>query len=925
MSAVDPENALHSRTGGTGVPPVSSGPEVTHRRDACATQGVAPLPTDPFPPGTPSSPDVADDHSRASNIELSALFVVLCCATLRALTTFEPLPYWSTDPALFYAPLTGLGPTTSLFVDAVMLLAAGVGFFASVRLGRVAPAWQSLCIGVGCGAVAFHAVFHQHLNLDNATIGASWSAALVAGLFVATAAQRDRARTIVIAAAIGLIAMLAVKGGIQVFSEHAATVRQYRQNPEQWLAAQGWSPGSSMARAFERRLMQPEATGWFGLANVYASFAAALAALLTVWTAALWLRARRTIASSSRWLITLAAAAAIFALVLAGSKGAYAAAAAGLGIGAVFTVINLAAANSSRERLFALARRAAPFLGILLVAGALAAILLRGIIGERLGELSILFRSFYIQGSIRIIAENPLLGVGPAGFKDAYLVAKPPLSPEEVSSPHSIFFDWLSTLGLAGAAWIAVLIAWITNAGRALVSHATDRSSGRSVLPIDACSAHTRIDLRLIFLIGAATTIIATFLESQAANPDAALARLLGLIAFALVGITTLRLINALKHADPKLHAALIAVVGIPALVLAAHAQIEMTPVITGSAAWFFILAAVAGGRPSSAARSHDAKVGGTGVSPVPNGPGVTHRRDARATDTADALSAIPTAAPPVGAPILSFIPVIVAGCCALWIISAAARIAPWQSRLAAAAELLAPFGEFNVRAAALQRAGQTPQTGRSQDSWDLIAQDAAADGLIPPSLRDPRAIMQAISQAWPTRIAKAADELDRANALGIPHLSITRSLGRLRLAQAAAAGTPDQQSAFIAEAISTAEVFTTRFPNRAGGHANLGILLANAPATDDQRRANITRAIAAWSRAAQLDPYSTFHPMQMADAAASIGDTVNAANFAKRVLDLDALARLDPLKQLSESDRNRMQRLAQSPPATPPANPGGS
>ena len=59
---------------------------------------------------------------------------------------------------------------------------------------------------------------------------------------------------------------------------------------------------------------------------------------------------------------------------------------------------------------------------------------------------------------MRVFGDHALTGVGPDGFQQAYLFAKNPLSPEEVSSPHSILFDWLSTLGVAGLAWGALLV-----------------------------------------------------------------------------------------------------------------------------------------------------------------------------------------------------------------------------------------------------------------------------------------------------------------------------------------------------------------------------------------------------------------------------------------------------------------------------------
>ncbi|HQR39835.1 MAG TPA: hypothetical protein PLF26_15715, partial [Blastocatellia bacterium] len=74
---------------------------------------------------------------------------------------------------------------------------------------------------------------------------------------------------------ISVAAVLAFRGIEQVFIEHPGTVENFKRNRDAILAAQGWPPDSAMARGYERRLMQAEATGWFGLSNVYASFAAA--------------------------------------------------------------------------------------------------------------------------------------------------------------------------------------------------------------------------------------------------------------------------------------------------------------------------------------------------------------------------------------------------------------------------------------------------------------------------------------------------------------------------------------------------------------------------------------------------------------------------------------------------------------------------
>jgi len=87
-----------------------------------------------------------------------------------------------------------------------------------------------------------------------------------------------------------------------------------------------------------------------------------------------------------------------------------------------------------------------------------------------------------------------MLGVGPDGFQNAYLTARPAISPEEVDSPHSVLFDWWATLGFGGIAWAALLIAILWFGGRGLIA---DTSAGQHSLTSaePAPSAPSRLDL----------------------------------------------------------------------------------------------------------------------------------------------------------------------------------------------------------------------------------------------------------------------------------------------------------------------------------------------------------------------------------------------------------------------------------------------
>src|SRR5262249_46234727 len=162
-------------------------------------------------------------------------------------------------------------------------------------------------------------------------------------------------------------------------------------------------------------------------------------------------------------------------------------------------------------------------LPILLIAAALSALVLRGLVGERSGELSLLFRWFYISTAARIIAVHPVLGVGPAGFQDAYQLLKPAISPEEVTSPHSVLFDFTSTLGLFGVAFALLFLLWSARAGVTLLSGMAASGPTGSA----DSGASPRSEAWSILFVAAVPTLISAWIEAPIATPDSTLMRLL--------------------------------------------------------------------------------------------------------------------------------------------------------------------------------------------------------------------------------------------------------------------------------------------------------------------------------------------------------------------------------------------------------------
>jgi hypothetical protein len=483
--------------------------------------------------------------------------LIVALAVFKASVSLAVFPGWDMDPMSMASPLVGLGPTATLAIDcALITLAGAVIALSSPLVGRF-PAVELLLFASGCAAVAWHGLISKQASQENLLVGIGWAAAMSAAVAIAHAARLEVVRKTGAAIAIGFLAALALKGAMQVFDEAPQTIAAYKANREAILASHGWAPDSFAARTFERRLYEAVATGWFGLSNIVATFGAAGIGVFGV----LLLR------EPGRKLRAFAAVGLAWGLLcvgLATSKGGWAAAGVGLasGLGGAWIV--------GRSRL------AGATLMIALPLATVGAVIARGLIGERIGELSLLFRSQYLGAAAKIFAGSPVQGVGPAGFKDAYLLAKSPLSPEEVSSPHSLLFDFAATLGLGGIAWSVLWLALLALAGANL---ARDEREEEVAEPDDARSAFRPAALAL-----AGATIGSSWVESAIATPLSGFARI---AALALGLLIAWRVCSAGRRA---LRIALIA----GAAACGFHAMIEVTPVQSGSSALFAVFIGLA-------------------------------------------------------------------------------------------------------------------------------------------------------------------------------------------------------------------------------------------------------------------------------------------------------------------------------------------
>ncbi len=805
--------------------------------------------------------------------------ILLIAAFTRALVSFDPMPHWALDAARIDLPMTGIGPAGSVLLDTLMLAAAGIALLADSR--RRAP---SLAMTGLWALGSLGALLHMPGSLENTRLGLTWIAALAAGLALHHLCRDDRFRRPTLAAAVGLIGMLAAKGLAQVYIEHADTVAAFNQNRDAFLAARGWSSDSAMARAFVNRLLQPEATGWFGLANVYASFAAgATVALLGLVLLGVGATRRRLLPDGMLGLVILGLILASVALWLAHSKAGFAVAAVGAGL----TALGLYSAKARGAGVPAVAAASPPptssssgatarprsneprpgtstrlplLLTALVLSLAPLAILARALVGERLGELSLLFRSFYARGALRIIADHPLHGVGPAGFKDAYMLVKPSIAPENVDSPHMLLLDYPAALGLFALPWLGLIARWIHSCANQLLGGPAPSEARRQPPPPDAAES-LRPTLWTLLTLTAIPTLISGALEAGATTPESALARLVGIAAWIAISLGILA-VTRIAPAWPMAFAA-------GALAITIHANLDVTPTWPGSAAWLFVLLA-----------AHPA----TGRPPVP--PGI-RTRPALARASLPGLTLLLTA---LGAVLLALLP-----------------ITRWQSHTADAAAAVRPLALLHARL------DELPATGPAgEDSMARIAGDLGV-ALGVPAPTDPRSFEAAMAQLARRLLPTAIDELERARALYPRHEPTLGAISRACLTLASLETEPESVRR-AAEAGETAAAEAARLnPGSASAHAWLGTARA-ARAEIEGDHAHLLRAVEAWMRAAALDPHGPTFPFQIARALASAGRRDEAGPWAARALANDANTRLDPLSGLSEGQRTEMEGLSRTP-----------
>lgn len=389
----------------------------------------------------------------------------------RCLVAISPDPFFDVDPMRNPLPWFGIGPLGVLLTAFLSLVAGSLILYGAHRRGRGLDRVLLLLAVIPLVPVAWHGAS----GFADLWRGADWIAAAIAGVSLAHAVREPGMRSTVLGGLVGLLAILAVAGGFELLVEHPAMVGYFETNRGTVLAGFGWEPGSVQAELYERRLRQPEATGWFGLANIFSG-------LMVVGAVLLLGSAMQKLSGGAFGLLLLTLLGMLLLIIVNGSKGA-----AGAAVLGVLVLYAPAVIRSLRGRDLMLPGALA--LGALLVTTV--AVLVRGgLEADALGgERSLLFRSQYASAAWSMIAAHPWLGVGPASFQEAYLLFKTAESPEDPVSAHAALFDWPATLGVAGCAWIGLLTVLALRCGLAgrtpseACEHDDPRPCGRLLVP----------------------------------------------------------------------------------------------------------------------------------------------------------------------------------------------------------------------------------------------------------------------------------------------------------------------------------------------------------------------------------------------------------------------------------------------------------
>lgn len=428
----------------------------------------------------PRQPDKdSDDIARGRVLRNVAMAMLL--AMLASRVFLSELPYRTSAFPLSAVTAAELSAEASVTALADRTELARVSF----AVGILAAVVLWLLAGLADGKLAVRRAYlawlisaFAILSLASALAGSDrrtaldcWieQVSLLSAGFLAVQLCSDRRRfALVVIVLAGLVAAMMVKGYYQMLVEIPDRIADFETNTARRLAEVGIEPGTARARLFESRLRDPAPTGFFSLANVFASLMVMLITA-TVGLAVDKFRAARiaklplakgeiNVAMLAAVLTLAVAAVAMPVWLLTRSFGAiFSGAVAMVGGVGVFVL---------RERLARHWRKAVIAVACVWLLGG-AAVIGYGLARDRLPTKTMTFRWYYWTASAEIVRDNPVLGVGPGNFPDAYLRYRRPAAEEAVKNPHNAVMHALTEYGLVGGAvYLAIPVVMLIAACR---------------------------------------------------------------------------------------------------------------------------------------------------------------------------------------------------------------------------------------------------------------------------------------------------------------------------------------------------------------------------------------------------------------------------------------------------------------------------
>ncbi len=383
--------------------------------------------------------------------EYILLALCLCVIALRTTLTESP-------NAPSTSQLHNLGDSLySLSISAVPILLLVIWLVFSLCSKRFVYRPTSieigLCLFVIAAVIACFAAANKRAAITGSIV--LLSPILMAVLLVQILDSHAKVKLLLIViAALGMVS--AYHCAEQFFISNQMDIAQYEKAPETILKPLGIEPDTFAHMLFEHRLYSEDVRGFFTTGNSVGAFAM-LASFAAVALFIDKFKNRKSSPSGPLYLVTSAivAAAVIFGLALAHSKGAIAAAL----IAAAMFALYLLFGNwlKTHKKVIMIS-----CLMVIIAGGSI--VVLYGLSHGRLpGGNSMLVRWQYWYGAAQMYTDHPLTGVGPGNFTNYYPHYKAAEALESVADPHNFLLSVLAQygpLGLVGFLAIILIPLW---------------------------------------------------------------------------------------------------------------------------------------------------------------------------------------------------------------------------------------------------------------------------------------------------------------------------------------------------------------------------------------------------------------------------------------------------------------------------------